>query len=159
MHAPTVDPVAVVRAAVMDVNGARGAVGCRTRGGRYGTWSGPQTALAALRVAGISGVSHVAAFGADVLGGSIRPWRSFVSAAQGRSADPRNEPVGPDPPRLLWQRAVLMPGVGLRTSISDGHVGAPLSGKLDITDAADAEAAITALTARGQNLINRHVGA
>jgi hypothetical protein len=74
--APAVDPVAVVRAAVIDVNGARGAVArCGIRGGRYGTWSGPQDALAALRVAGISGVSHVAAFGADVLGGTIRPWR------------------------------------------------------------------------------------
>jgi hypothetical protein len=52
-----------------------------------------------------------------------------------------------------------MPGVGLRISVRDSHVVAPLSEKLDVTDAADAEAAITALTARGQNLINRHVGA
>lgn len=46
-----------------------------------------------------------------------------------------------------------MPGVELRTSTCDGHVVAALCEELDITDAAEAEAAITALLARGQYLV------
>jgi anti-sigma B factor antagonist len=46
-----------------------------------------------------------------------------------------------------------MPGVELRTNEYDGHVVVALRGELDITDAADAEAAITALAARGRYLI------
>ena len=46
-----------------------------------------------------------------------------------------------------------MPGVELKTSAYDGHVVVALRGDLDITDAADAEAALTALVARGQSLI------
>jgi anti-sigma B factor antagonist len=46
-----------------------------------------------------------------------------------------------------------MPGVGLRTSARDGRVVVALRGDLDVTVRADAEAAITALVARGQYLI------
>jgi anti-sigma B factor antagonist len=46
-----------------------------------------------------------------------------------------------------------MPGVELRTSACDGHIVVALCGDLDVTGAADAEAAITALVARGQSLI------
>jgi anti-sigma B factor antagonist len=46
-----------------------------------------------------------------------------------------------------------MQGVELKTSACDGHVVVALRGELDITDAAGAEAAITALVARGQYLI------
>jgi anti-sigma B factor antagonist len=44
-------------------------------------------------------------------------------------------------------------GCRAASSACDGHVVAALCGELDITDAADAEAAITALLARGQYLI------
>lgn len=57
------------------------------------------------------------------------------------------------PPRLLCQRAVLMPGVELTASVLDGYVVVVLRGELDVTGAADAEAAITALLARGQSLV------
>ena len=57
------------------------------------------------------------------------------------------------PPRLVCQRAAVMPGVELRISEYDGHVVVALRGELHITDAADAEAAITALTARGRYLV------
>jgi anti-sigma B factor antagonist len=53
----------------------------------------------------------------------------------------------------LGQKAALMPGVKLTTSACDGHIVVGLCGKLDLTGAADAEAAITALVARGQYLI------
>jgi hypothetical protein len=43
-----------------------------------------------------------------------------------------------------------MPGVELKTSVRGGHVVVALRGDLDITGAADAEAAITGLMARGQ---------
>ena len=46
-----------------------------------------------------------------------------------------------------------MPGAELTASVRDGHVVVVLRGELDITGAADAEAAITALLARGQYLI------
>ena len=46
-----------------------------------------------------------------------------------------------------------MPGAELTASVRDGHVVAALRGELDMTDAADAEAAITALLARGQYLV------
>lgn len=46
-----------------------------------------------------------------------------------------------------------MPDVNLSTSTRDGHVVVALCGELDVTDPADAEAAITALMARGQSLI------
>lgn len=46
-----------------------------------------------------------------------------------------------------------MQGIELKASACDGHVVVALRGELDITDAADAEAAITALMARGQYLI------
>jgi anti-sigma B factor antagonist len=53
----------------------------------------------------------------------------------------------------LGQKAALMPGVKLTTSACDGHIVVGLCGKLDLTGAADAEAAIAALVARGQYLI------
>jgi anti-sigma B factor antagonist len=56
-------------------------------------------------------------------------------------------------PRPLRQRTARMPGVELSTSGSDGHVVVILRGELDVTDAADAEAAITALVAPGRCLI------
>ena len=46
-----------------------------------------------------------------------------------------------------------MPGVELKTSVRGGHVVVVLRGDLDITGAAAAEAAITALMARGQSLV------
>jgi anti-sigma B factor antagonist len=46
-----------------------------------------------------------------------------------------------------------MPGVELTTSACDGHLVVALCGELDVTGAADAEAAITALVARGQYLV------
>jgi anti-anti-sigma factor len=46
-----------------------------------------------------------------------------------------------------------MPGVELKTSVCEGRVVVALRGDLDVTDAAAAEAAITALVARGQSLI------
>jgi hypothetical protein len=42
----------------------------------------------------------------------------------------------------LGQKAALMPGVKLTTSACDGHILVALSGELDLTGAADAEAAI-----------------
>jgi anti-sigma B factor antagonist len=46
-----------------------------------------------------------------------------------------------------------MPGVELKASVRDGHVAVVLRGDLDVTGAADAEAAIAALVAPGQSLI------
>ena len=46
-----------------------------------------------------------------------------------------------------------MPGVELRTNEYDGHAVVALRGELDITDVADAEAAITALAAPGRYLV------
>jgi anti-sigma B factor antagonist len=46
-----------------------------------------------------------------------------------------------------------MPGVKLTISACDGHVVLALCGELDVAGAADAEAAITALVARGQYLV------
>lgn len=57
------------------------------------------------------------------------------------------------PPRPLCQRAELVPGVELKASVRDGRVVVVLCGELDCTVAADAEAAIAALAARGQSLI------
>ena len=57
------------------------------------------------------------------------------------------------PPRLLWQRAAVMPGVELETSTRDGHVVVALRGELDVSDAAGVEAAIAAEVAPGQSLI------
>lgn len=41
----------------------------------------------------------------------------------------------------------------LSTNVRNGHVVVALCGKLDVTNAADAGAAITGLMARGQSLI------
>jgi anti-anti-sigma factor len=57
------------------------------------------------------------------------------------------------PPRLLWQRAAVMSGEVLSTSARDGHVVVALCRELDVTGAPDAEAAITALVARGRSLV------
>ncbi len=46
-----------------------------------------------------------------------------------------------------------MTGVELSTHLCDGHVVVAVCGELDFVYAADAEAAITALTARGRSLI------
>jgi anti-anti-sigma factor len=46
-----------------------------------------------------------------------------------------------------------MPGVELSSSACDGHVVVALRGELDVTGAAEAEAAITALVARDQYLV------
>jgi anti-sigma B factor antagonist len=46
-----------------------------------------------------------------------------------------------------------MPGVELSTSARAGHVVVALRGELDVTGAADAEAAVTALVAPGRSLI------
>jgi anti-anti-sigma factor len=46
-----------------------------------------------------------------------------------------------------------MPGVELKASVRDGFVVVVLRGDLDITGAADAEAAIAALVAPSQSLI------
>ena len=46
-----------------------------------------------------------------------------------------------------------MPGTELCTSECDGHVVVAMRGDLDVTDADAAEAAITALVARGQSLV------
>jgi anti-sigma B factor antagonist len=46
-----------------------------------------------------------------------------------------------------------MPGVELSTSACDGHVVVTLRGDLDVSGAADAEAAITALAAQGRSLV------
>jgi anti-anti-sigma factor len=46
-----------------------------------------------------------------------------------------------------------MPGVELKASVRDGFVVVVLRGDLDVTGAADAEAAIAALVASGQTLI------
>jgi hypothetical protein len=59
------------------------------------------------------------------------------------------------PPRLLWQRATIMPDVALRASIRDGHVIVALCEDLDVTGAGAAEADITAPATRGQRLTRR----
>jgi anti-sigma B factor antagonist len=46
-----------------------------------------------------------------------------------------------------------MPDVELSTGAWDGHVVVALRGELDVTGAAEAEAAITALVARGRDLV------
>jgi anti-sigma B factor antagonist len=46
-----------------------------------------------------------------------------------------------------------VPGVELNVSVRDGLLVVALRGDLDVTGAADAEAAITALVARGRSLI------
>ncbi len=46
-----------------------------------------------------------------------------------------------------------MPGVELKISEYDGHIVVALRGELDVTAAADAEAAIAALVAPGQSLV------
>ena len=46
-----------------------------------------------------------------------------------------------------------MPSVELSTSARDGHVVVALCGELDVTDAPDAEAAITGLVAPGRSLV------
>jgi anti-sigma B factor antagonist len=46
-----------------------------------------------------------------------------------------------------------MPGVELSSGAWDGHVVVALRGELDVTGAADVEAAITALMARGRYLV------
>ena len=46
-----------------------------------------------------------------------------------------------------------MPGAEFTTTTRDGHLVVALRGDLDVTAAADAEAAITALVAQGQYLI------
>jgi anti-anti-sigma factor len=46
-----------------------------------------------------------------------------------------------------------MPGAELETSVRGGRVVVALRGDLDVTGAADAEAAITALVARGRSLV------
>jgi anti-anti-sigma factor len=46
-----------------------------------------------------------------------------------------------------------MPGAELKASVRDGHVVVVLRGDLDVTSAADAEAAIAALVVPGQSLI------
>jgi anti-sigma B factor antagonist len=46
-----------------------------------------------------------------------------------------------------------MPGVELSSGAWDGHVVVALRGELDVTGAADVEAAITALMARGRYVI------
>jgi anti-anti-sigma factor len=46
-----------------------------------------------------------------------------------------------------------MPGAALRASVRDGQVVVVLRGDLDVTGAADAEAAIAALVAQSQGLI------
>ena len=46
-----------------------------------------------------------------------------------------------------------MPGVELEASVRDGHVVVVLRGDLDVTGAADAEAALAARVAPGQSLI------
>jgi anti-sigma B factor antagonist len=46
-----------------------------------------------------------------------------------------------------------MPGVELEARVCDGHIVVVLHGDLDVTGAADAEAAIAALVAPGQSLI------
>jgi anti-anti-sigma factor len=53
----------------------------------------------------------------------------------------------------LGQKAAIMPGVELTTSACDGHLVVALCGDLDVTGAADVEAAITPLVARGQYLV------
>jgi hypothetical protein len=53
----------------------------------------------------------------------------------------------------LGQKAAVMPGVELTTSACDGHLAVAFCGELDVTGAADAEAAITALVAGGQYLV------
>jgi anti-anti-sigma factor len=53
----------------------------------------------------------------------------------------------------LGQKAAVMPGVELTNSACDGHLVLALCGDLDVTGAADAEAAITALVAGGQYLV------
>ena len=57
------------------------------------------------------------------------------------------------PPRLLWQRAAVMLGVELKTTVCEGRVVVALRGELDVTGAAVAEASITALVVPGQSLI------
>ena len=56
-------------------------------------------------------------------------------------------------PRLLWQRAAVVPGIRLETSARDGHVVVALRGELDVSGAAGVEAAITAEVVPGQSLI------
>jgi anti-sigma B factor antagonist len=56
-------------------------------------------------------------------------------------------------PPATVQKAELVPGVELQTSVCDGLSVVSLRGDLDVTGAADAEAAITALVAQGQSLI------
>ena len=57
------------------------------------------------------------------------------------------------PPRLLWQRAAVMPDIELRASAGDGHFVVALRGELDVSGAARVEAAIAAAVAPGQSVI------
>ena len=62
-------------------------------------------------------------------------------------------PLGPDPAPASMAKGGPMPGVELSTSACDGHVVVALSGDRDITDAANAGAAIAALVVPGRCLI------
>jgi hypothetical protein len=59
------------------------------------------------------------------------------------------------PPPANAAEGAVMPGVERTASVYDGHVVVVLRGDLDVTGVADAEAAITALMARGQSLAGR----
>lgn len=76
-----------------------------------------------------------------------------VPAAYDRDADPRNEPLGPDPAPATVPEGGVMTGVELTANACDGHVVMALRGELDLTGAADAEAAIATLMIPGRCLI------
>jgi len=63
------------------------------------------------------------------------------------------EPLGPDLAPASVAEGGVMPGIELKTSVCKGRVVVALRGDLDVTGAADAEAAISALLTRGQSLI------
>jgi hypothetical protein len=78
----------------------------------------------------------------------------FVSAMSGRNTVlEKFEPLGPDTGPASMAKGGPMPGVELSTSACDGHVVVALSGDRDITDAANARAAIAALVVPGRCLI------
>ena len=63
------------------------------------------------------------------------------------------KPPGQDPALLLKQEDVLMAGVDVHTRECDGQVVVAFRGQLDMAEAAGTAAALTAVAARGPQII------
>src|SRR5207245_6245071 len=83
----------------------------------------------------------------------IGPWPVCAHGVVSR-CKPEKCAVGSRPrSRLARQRATVMPGAELTTSVRGGRVVLTLLGDLNVTGAASAEAAIRARVVRGQSLV------